>query len=57
MPEPQNERDASPRRDESAGGHEPSRGDIVRTWSILIGLMALYGIWFGIIYLLQPGIR
>lgn len=33
------------------------RRAVVRTWLILVGLMLAYVVWFGAIYLLEPGIR
>ncbi|GEM86774.1 hypothetical protein [Meiothermus granaticius] len=30
--------------------------DTRRDWLILVGLMVIYVLWFGLIYLLEPGI-
>jgi hypothetical protein len=37
--------------------HETSRRDVIRTWVILALLMVAFAVWFGIVYLLEPGIR
>lgn len=36
---------------------EAERRAVVRTWLILLGMMVTFSLWFGLIYLLEPGIR
>ena len=37
--------------------HETTGREVTRTWVILGLMMLAYIVWFGVIYLLEPGIR